>query len=86
MLCMTLGQCAGVVGSRTLNAPTGDEVAAVIPGGDAEPRREIIMHQLDGGVRAIDNLNAAFMALTFVLLFPRGEPGVCVCVCVCERE
>lgn len=70
---------SGVVGSRTLNAPTGDEVAAVIPGGDALPQREIIVHQIDGGVRRIDNLNAAFMALTFVLLFPRGEPGACLC-------
>lgn len=70
----------GSVDRRTHNAPTASEVAVVVPDRDDDDphRRRRIIVRVRGGSRAlweIDELNAAYEPLHFVLLCPRGEPG-----------
>ncbi|KAF8072148.1 hypothetical protein FPV67DRAFT_1371020, partial [Lyophyllum atratum] len=61
---------------RRYNLPTADEVAVILPDGDAASQpRDIQIHRRDGALRTISNLHPAYVPLYYVLLFPRGEPG-----------
>ena len=62
---------------RTYRAPTADEIAILIPDGAAQqgPTRDIQVYLRGGGLRRLSNLDRAYHALSYPLLFPRGEDG-----------
>ncbi|KAF5318225.1 hypothetical protein D9758_019059 [Tetrapyrgos nigripes] len=59
---------------RTHNLPTVDEVAILLPGREeVTDHRDIILHTQAGSLKCLYETNPAYMALHYVLLFPRGE-------------
>jgi hypothetical protein len=62
---------------RRYNAPTANEVAGLMPGDGAAPTlgRSIKVQTAAGNPQYINELNAAYDPLHFVLLHPMGEPG-----------
>ena len=76
---------AGGLDGRVYNAPTGNDIAAVIPGRDDYNSntfrhegcvvRDIVLNPVHGAVQAIDYNHRWTDPSHFVLLFPKGEPG-----------
>ncbi len=61
---------------RRYNAPTSDEVAAIIPNDEEIAEgRDLILQTRNGALQRIQDTNAAYDALSYPLLFPRGEAG-----------
>ncbi|KAF5350328.1 hypothetical protein D9758_012819 [Tetrapyrgos nigripes] len=61
---------------RTHNLPTVDEVAILLPGREeVTDHRDIILHTQAGSLKRLYETNPAYMALHYVLLFPREELG-----------
>jgi hypothetical protein len=63
---------------RRYNLPTSDEVAVLIPGDETNPggaRRDIVLHRRDGPLQRLSDLNPAYPALHYALLFPHGSHG-----------
>ena len=61
---------------RTHNAPTANEVAAIIlqnPEGGYD--RDLIVRRHNGGFKRIFEQSSAYDPLQYPLLFPYGEPG-----------
>ncbi len=59
------------------NLPSADEVAVVIcdSGGEEPNPKDIVLYRFGGTLEIINDLNAAYTPLYYVLLFPQGEPG-----------
>ncbi|KAG2112888.1 hypothetical protein DEU56DRAFT_713134, partial [Suillus clintonianus] len=62
---------------RRYNLPTVDEIAAVIPGDEAESTgsRDIVLHRREGPLQRISDGHRSYACLHYVLLFPYGEDG-----------
>jgi hypothetical protein len=63
---------------RRYNLPTSDEVAVLLPGdgtNSGETRRDIVLHRRDGPLQRLSDLNPAYPALHYTLLFPFGSHG-----------
>ena len=62
---------------RTYRAPTADEIAVIIPGGEdkAAAHRDIQLFLKDGGIRRISEMHRSYHALSYPLLFPYDEDG-----------
>ena len=71
--------------ARRYNAPTANDVAAIVPGRDDYDSRhfkhegcfvrDIVLNPYHGAVQIIDYNHKWTDPLHFVLLFPNGEPG-----------
>src|SRR5882762_11746694 len=60
---------------RRYNAPTVNEIAAIIPGGGEEHvhlHRDIVLHLHGGGLTRISHLHHSYTPLHYVMLFPNG--------------
>ncbi|KDQ53684.1 hypothetical protein JAAARDRAFT_61092 [Jaapia argillacea MUCL 33604] len=59
------------------NAPTADEVVAIVPGESAETTgtRDVICQLRGGAFQRISEGHPSYQPLHYVLLFPRGEQG-----------
>src|SRR5882762_8566521 len=63
---------------RRYNAPTVNEIAAIIPGGGEEHvnlHRDIILRLQGGGLTRISHLHHSYTPLHYVMLFPKGDSG-----------
>jgi len=60
---------------RRYNAPTIDEVGALMVGGDVDEvdARDIIVHSTNGYFQRVFPLHSAYTPLHYVLLFPDGR-------------
>jgi hypothetical protein len=60
---------------RRYNAPTVDEVGALMVGGDVDEvnARDIIMHSTNGYFQCVSPLHSGYAPLHYVLLFPNGR-------------
>ncbi len=65
------------VHTRLGNLPSADEVAVVIcdSGGEEPNPKDVVIYRHGGSLEIVNDLNAAYSPLYYVLLFPRGEPG-----------
>ena len=64
------------VDMRRYNAPASSEIAVLLPGdGMNASNRDIILYKKGGGVIRINEFNAAYDPLHYVLLFPNGDQG-----------
>jgi hypothetical protein len=64
------------VDMRRYNAPASSEIAVLLPGDDMEAsNRDIVLHKKGGGIIRINEFNAAYDPLHYVLLFPHGDQG-----------
>jgi hypothetical protein len=63
--------------ARTYNIPTGNEVAAIMVGDGSEDvdHRDVIVQDRQGGLQRISELHAAYMPMSYALMFPYGEDG-----------
>ncbi len=62
---------------RHCNAPTVDEINALMVGGDVDEAdaRDIIMHLINGYFKRVSPLHSAYAPLHYVLFFPNGRNG-----------
>ena len=62
---------------RRYNAPVNEEVAAIFIGEDGAPppTRDIVVYPTDQPLRNISDLSSHVDAMTYPIIFPRGEPG-----------
>jgi hypothetical protein len=62
---------------RLYNQPTGDAVAAILPGDGDQPvdGRDIILTTKDGKLRRIWETHPAYTPLNYVFMFPYGSNG-----------
>jgi hypothetical protein len=69
--------CEPGTDARRYNAPTANDVAAILPGdGSVVPdHRDIILHERGGPLRRIHETHPSYQPLLYVLLFPYGEDG-----------
>ena len=67
--------------ARQWNAPTADQVAALMPGDGttATKGRTVTVRLRGGGLTILREHDPAFLPAHFVLLFPYGEPGAHDC-------
>ena len=62
--------------SRQYNAPTAQEVAAIVVGAEIADRgRDVLLLPTGGSFTRISDMHPAYQSLHYVLLFPRGEKG-----------
>lgn len=63
--------------ARPWNAPTTDQVAAILPGDGttASKSRELVLRIRGGGLMRIHDCHPWYFPSHYLLLFPRGEPG-----------
>ena len=59
---------------RTFNAPSGNDVAALLPEGQ-EGYRDIVLSNRDSRIKRITEIHRSYDSLQYPLLFPRGEDG-----------
>ena len=59
---------------RTFNAPSGNDVAALLPEGQ-EGYRDIVLSNRDNRIKRITEIHRSYDSLQYPLLFPRGEDG-----------
>ena len=59
---------------RTFNAPSGNDVAAILPEGQ-EGYRDIVLSNRDSTIKRITEIHRSYDSLQYPLLFPRGEDG-----------
>ena len=59
---------------RTFNAPSGNDVAALLPEGQ-EGYRDIVLSNRDSRIKRITEIHRSYDSLQYSLLFPRGEDG-----------
>ncbi len=57
------------------NAPTTDEIGALMVGGDVDEAnaRDIVVHSNNGYFQCVSPLHTAYAPLHYVLLFPNGH-------------
>jgi hypothetical protein len=62
---------------RRYNAPTANEVGALMVGGDVDEvdTRDIVIRSTNGSFQCISPLHSAYAPLHYVLLFPDGRNG-----------
>jgi len=62
---------------RCYNAPTVDEVGALMVGGDVDEvdTRDIVVRSTNGYFQCVSPLHSAYMPLHYVLFFPDGRNG-----------
>jgi hypothetical protein len=62
---------------RHYNAPTADEVGALMVGGDVDEAnaRDIVIRSINGYFQRVSPLHSAYAPLHYVLLFPDGRNG-----------
>jgi hypothetical protein len=60
---------------RTYNTPTTGEVAVVVPDGNYQRGRDVIVHSRGHGLQRIPVTSPYYDPLRYPLLFPRGEFG-----------
>jgi len=62
---------------RRYNAPTADEVGALMVGGDVDEvnARDIIIRSTNGYFQRVSPLHSAYTPLHYILLFPNGCNG-----------
>ena len=61
---------------RRYNAPASSEIAVLLPGDGMEAsNRDIVLHKKGGGIIRINEFNAAYDPLHYVLLFPHSDQG-----------
>jgi hypothetical protein len=62
---------------RRYNAPTVDEVGALMVGGDVDEAnaRDIVIRSTNGYFQRVSPLHSAYVPLHYVLLFPDGCNG-----------
>jgi len=62
---------------RRYNAPTADEVGALMVGGDVDEAnaRDIVIRSTNGYFQRVSPLHSAYAPLHYVLLFPDGRNG-----------
>ena len=59
---------------RTFNAPSGNDVAAILPEGQ-DGYRDIVLSNRDDTIKRITEIHRSYDSLQYPLLFPRGEDG-----------
>jgi hypothetical protein len=62
---------------RRYNAPTTDEVGALMVGGNVDEAntRDIVIRSTNGYFQCVSPLHSAYAPLHYVLLFPDGRNG-----------
>jgi hypothetical protein len=62
---------------RRYNAPTANEVGALMVGGDVDEvnTRDIVIHSTNGYLQHVSPLHSAYAPLHYILLFPDGRNG-----------
>lgn len=60
---------------RRYNLPTCNEVAVLLPGEPSDIKRDIVIEGRDGDLRRVDEFQAVYDPLQYILLHPRGEDG-----------
>jgi len=67
---------------RRYNAPTADEVGALMVGGDVDEvnTRDIVIHSTNGYLQHVSPLHSAYAPLHYILLFPDGRNGWHDCI------
>jgi hypothetical protein len=62
---------------NTYNQPRVDEIAIVLEAYDEEKigPRHIVLHKINGGVKHVTDMFPGYLALRFLISFPRGEQG-----------
>lgn len=61
---------------RIYNQAAPNQIAAIVPDeSNKRKSRDIIIEQKDSKLRRISHRHAAYLPLSYVLLFPRGDMG-----------
>lgn len=60
---------------RRYNAPTTNDIAAVVAGTDPTATRDIVLHARDGRLSRVSDTHRFYDALQYPIIFCKGQEG-----------